>query len=40
MEITDEDRKDCVVRKTFEDLADVRDPKGAFEAGADFFEAL
>jgi hypothetical protein len=36
MEVTHEDRKNRIVGETFENLADVRDPEGPFEAGADF----
>jgi hypothetical protein len=40
VQIPGQDGKHGVVGKPLEQLADVGDPEGAFESGADFLEAL
>src|ERR1700690_915180 len=40
MQVPHEHGKNCIVRKAFEDLADVRDPEGPFETGANLLQAF
>ena len=40
LQVQGERSKGSVVGKTFENLADVRDPEGSFEAGADLLETF